>query len=162
MKTAIFVLFTILFMKVSAQEKPMIYNPDADARADIAKAVDAAKKSGKHVLIQVGGNWCPWCIRLHQFLKEDKQLDSALNADYIFILVNYEKKNWNKEVMQSLGFPQRFGFPVLVVLDANGHRIHTQNTAYLEEGEGYSKKKLMEFFRQWRAEALRPESYIVK
>lgn len=162
MKTVFLILLAVMDIKVTAQEKPRIYNPDADAKAAIAQAVVDAQKSGKHVLIQVGGNWCPWCIRLHQFIKEDKQLDSALNADYIFILVNYEKKNWNKEVMQSLGFPQRFGFPVLVVLDADGNRIHTQNTAYLEEGEGYSKKKLMEFFRQWRAEALRPESYIVK
>ncbi len=39
-----------------------IYNPEADARADIASAVKQAKAENKHVLLQIGGNWCPWCI----------------------------------------------------------------------------------------------------
>jgi hypothetical protein len=62
-------------------------------------------------------------------------------------------------MMARLGYPQRFGFPVFVILDAKGRRIHTQNSAYLEDGKGYSKKKLLEFFENWSPDALNPERY---
>ena len=34
--------------------------------------------------------------------------------------INYSKENKNPETMALLEYPQRFGFPVLVVLDAAG------------------------------------------
>ncbi len=40
------------------KEEVKLYNPNADAKADIAAAVSKAKKSKKHVFIQAGGNWC--------------------------------------------------------------------------------------------------------
>ncbi len=57
------VLLSIVFfflgtaVLIAQEEKPQIYNPSADAKADIQKAVTQAKKEGKHVLLQVGGNW---------------------------------------------------------------------------------------------------------
>jgi thioredoxin-related protein len=55
----------------SAQEKKEavhIYNPQANARADIDGAVAKAKKEGKHVFLQIGGNWCSWCIAFHKMV----------------------------------------------------------------------------------------------
>ena len=46
------------------------------------------------------------------------------------VRVNYDPKNKNEEVLAELGYPQRFGFPVFVILDANGNRIHTQNSVF--------------------------------
>lgn len=59
-------------------------------------------------------------------------------------------------------YPQRFGFPVFVILDSVGKRIHTQNSAYLEEGEGYSKKKVLDFLTNWSPEVLNPNLYLDK
>jgi len=61
--------------------------------------------------------------------------------------------------MAELGYPQRFGFPVFVVLDDKGVRLHTQNSEYLEEGKGYSTDKILEFFKNWSTRALDPKSY---
>lgn len=59
MKT--FLITIILFISVSAiqaqEAKPELYNPSADAKADIQKAVAQAKLESKHVLLQIGGNW---------------------------------------------------------------------------------------------------------
>ena len=41
----------------SQTEKPTLYNPAEDARVEMKKAITKAKKEGKHVLLQVGGNW---------------------------------------------------------------------------------------------------------
>ena len=82
-----------------------------------------------------------------------------MKADYIVEHINFSKENRNLPLMQELDFPQRFGFPVFVILDEKGKRIHTQNSGYLEEGEGYSKKKVMEFLQQWSPAALEPAQY---
>jgi hypothetical protein len=52
-------------------------------------------------------------------------------------------------MLERLGHPERFGFPVLVVLDSKGKVIHTQDSSFLEEGNGYDKAKVIRFFTNW-------------
>ena len=54
--TIVFSVF--IFSQVIGQgAKPKLYNPKADAKQEIKKAVKIAKESNKHVLLQVGGDW---------------------------------------------------------------------------------------------------------
>jgi thioredoxin-related protein len=159
MKIFAFLLISFLPVTLHGQEEVNLYNPLANARADIAQAVQMAKAQNKQVLIQVGGNWCPWCIRLHHFFESDAKVDSILKADYVFTLVNYSKENKNPDILASLGYPQRFGFPVLVVLDQHGNRLHTQDTGYLEKDKGYDEQKVITFLLNWDVKALDPETY---
>jgi thiol:disulfide interchange protein len=140
-------------------QKITIYKPEANAAADLQAAVTKAKAENKHVLLQIGGNWCSWCLKFHNLTTSDAQLDSALRANYVVLKINYSKENQNLPVLKQLEYPQRFGFPVFVVLNSEGKRLHTQNSAYLEEDKGYSKKKIMEFLDQWSKPALTPERY---
>lgn len=159
----IIALFLFTFwapLVASAQTtKPAIYNPQANASADLKEAVKKAKAENKHVLLQIGGNWCSWCLKFHNLTTSDVQLDSTLKANYVVLKINHSKEVPNLDVLEQLEYPQRFGFPVFVVLDGNGKRLHTQNSAYLEDGAGYSKKKIMEFLAQWNKAAIAPESY---
>jgi thioredoxin-related protein len=155
-------LFFILFLSFSlkAQEKITLYNPEADAHKDLETAVQNARDQHKHVLIQVGGNWCPWCVRLHGVFESEAKIDSILTSDYVFLLINYSKENKNEAVLADLGYPQRFGFPVLLILDQDGHRLHTQNTAYLEKDKGYDTDKIIGFLLDWNEKALDPKTYV--
>ena len=45
-----------LIMTAVAQEKVTLYNPSADAKAEIATAVKKAAAENKHVMLQLGGN----------------------------------------------------------------------------------------------------------
>jgi thioredoxin-related protein len=146
-----------LFLSLAAkpQQKTEIYKPDADAAIDIEQAIASAGTQGKHVFLQVGGNWCPWCIRFHKFVQEDSQLDSLVNANYIVVKVNYSKEKPNNEVLAGLGYPQRFGFPVFVILDGKGNFLHIQDSGLLEEGKGYSPDKVKNMFLMWSAESIR-------
>jgi thioredoxin-related protein len=149
----------ICFRGQSQNTAVTIYNPNADARADIAAAVKKAKAENKNVLLQIGGNWCPWCVKLHKVFHTDHAIDSALKANYVFVMVNYSKENKNLPLLKELEFPQRFGFPSLVVLNREGRRIHTQATDLLESGEGYDAKKVLRFLNSWTVKALDPASY---
>ena len=136
-----------------------LYNPEENAKQGIADAVQVAKKSGKHVFIQVGGNWCIWCARFNEFTTNDKSIDSLVNENYIVYHLNYSKENENKEIMEKYKFPQRFGFPVFLILNGEGNLIHTQSSWYLEAGKSYDKEKVMTFFGDWSPKALDPKSY---
>ena len=159
MKLLISISLILFFISAQAQEKEKVYNPEIDATQQIADAVVKAKEEGKHVYLQIGGNWCSWCIMMHRFYSSDAKIDSTMNADYVVEMVNYSKENGNTEAMTKLGFPQRFGFPVIVILDGDGNRIHTQNTVCLEEGRGYNPEKFLKFLYNWSPAALDPKNY---
>lgn len=146
-------------VNLAAQEAVKIYNPQANARVELNEAIKIASKSGKHVFLQIGGNWCPWCIKFHRFVHGHAELDSLLNHNYVVCLINYSKENKNLDLLADLGYPQRFGFPVFVILDSKGQRLHTQDSGLLESGDGYDTKKVKGFFQNWSPEALRPEKY---
>jgi thioredoxin-related protein len=157
MKNLLTIFFLLSFTVLLAQEK--IYNPDADAKTELEKAIIQAQTSNKHVLIQLGGNWCPWCLRLHQFMQNDKTIDSLLTANYIVLKINYSKENKNEDLLKRFEYPQRFGFPVLVVLDSKGTRIHTQDTGFLELDKSYDSKKICTFLKNWAPAAINPDTY---
>lgn len=136
-----------------------IYNPEADAKTDISAAVKKASKEGKHVFLQIGGNWCPWCVKFHRFVDDDSEIKKYVEENFEVVKVNYDQKNKNEAVLSELGFPQRFGFPVFVILDGKGNRIHTQNSAYLEKDKSYNRELVLQFFKHWSPTAVDPNSY---
>jgi thiol:disulfide interchange protein len=156
-------LFLVLFLTVTvcAQEKEAvkIYHPEADAGKELAQALARAAKEHKQVLAQVGGNWCPWCIKLENLLRSNDTLAAMLRDNYVFIRINYSKENKNLPLLARYGNPQRFGFPVLLVIDAKGALLHTQDSGFLEEGKAHSPEKVLTFLSKWTVKALDPKQY---
>jgi hypothetical protein len=109
--------------------------------------------------VQVGGNWCVWCYRFNAFVKTDTLLKQLVADNYLVYHLNYSKENKNLDVLAKLDYPQRFGFPVLLVLDATGRRLHTQDSGLLERGNGYDENKVKTFLQSWSPAALLPELY---
>jgi thioredoxin-related protein len=138
---------------VSAQEKKY-YNEEVDAMAQIQTASMLAKQSGRYVLCQVGGNWCPWCIRFANFATTDSVIAPLIERNFVYVHINYSKANKNPEAMKYLGNPARFGFPVFVILDEEGKPIHIQESASLEEGKSYDRKKVENFLGLWTKKAV--------
>ena len=140
---------------VSAQEK--VYDESLDAMQQIKEATELAKKTDRYVLCQVGGNWCPWCLRFAEFATTDSIIAPLIKENFVYIHVNYSKGNKNLEAMRFLGNPGRFGYPVFVVLNREGKPIHIQESESLEEGKGYSRKRVEKFLRLWNLKAVETE-----
>jgi thioredoxin-related protein len=165
MKTFIFITAAFLTFATTtfAQETKdpakavKIYNPSANAAADLSAATSKANKSGKNVLVQVGGNWCIWCIRFHDLVKNTPELNKYIADNYEWVLVNWSPEQKNTAILNKLGNPGRFGYPVFVVLDGKGKVLHIQDSGYLErddqesvkDGKGHSVKKVMGFLKNW-------------
>jgi len=143
----VFLLF--LSTHAIASDTTKLYNPNANVTKDVEKALVRAKIEKKNVLLQIGGNWCVWCYRFNAFVQTDGLLKRLLNDNYILYHLNYSKENKNLAYLKKLGYPQRFGFPVLVVLDTAGKPLHTQDSALLEKGNGYDEEKVKSFLKNW-------------
>jgi len=154
------VLLSLLTIKIHivAQEQHL-YNPNIDGKQQLFNAISEAQKTQKHILVQVGGNWCPWCIKFHNFITKVASVDSIIKANYVYVPFNYSRENKNIEVLKQLEYPQRFGFPILVILDKSGKRIHTQDSGLLEKGNDYDTAKVVTFLKQWSPQALNPANY---
>lgn len=160
MKKLFIVVITMLATATSFAQETKLYDPAADADKDIAAAVKKAREEHKYVLIMGGGNWCGWCVEFARVAKADPKIDSVINAGFIWYHLNFSKENKNTNTFAKLGYPQRFGFPVFIILDEKGERIHTQNSEYLEDGiKSYDKNKVQAFLEMWSPNALNPKMY---
>jgi thioredoxin-related protein len=159
------ILFLVVTCQINSQDlsKFNLYKPSENAEQKIAEAVKLAKQEHKHVFIQIGGNWCIWCARFNDFTTTDPSIDSLVKTNYVVYHMNYSKENYNARLLAKYGYPQRFGFPVFLVLDGNGKLIHTQNSGYLEDGnKSYKKESVTGFFTDWSPAALNPKMYTEK
>ena len=162
-KLVIALSVVLLSQAVCAQTKlKKVYDSKINPLEQIDNAVVKAKSEGKFVICQVGGNWCPWCLKFADFISNDTTISNVIDANFEYIHVNYsprksqgaEKLEQGKALMKRLNNAGRFGFPVLVVLDGEGKVIHIQDSGLLEEGESYNQKKVLDFFKGWTPKAV--------
>ena len=129
---------------------PKPYNDKENAEQKIKDLVAQAKKENKNIMIQAGGNWCIWCLRFNQYVQSTPELKEIVDQNYLYYHLNYSPENKNEKVFAQYDNPgAKFGYPVFIVLDQNGKMIHTQDSAVLEEGKGYSLEKTKSFFLKY-------------
>ena len=140
-----------------------VYNEEINPIEQIDQAVAKAKAERKFVVCQVGGNWCPWCLKFADFIANDTAISKVIDENFEYIHVNYnprksqgpEQVEQGKALMKRLDNAGRFGFPVFVILDEEGKILHIQDSSFLEEGEGYNQEKVLRFFKNWTPSAVK-------
>jgi thiol:disulfide interchange protein len=138
------------FAADAVSSRPAIYDEKASGAAQIDQALAKAKKENKRVLLQFGANWCGWCHKLHKLFGADADISARLKQSYIVVMVDVNKGH-NGDIDKRYGNPTQFGLPVIVVLDADGKALTTQDTGKLEEGDHHDPKKVLTFLNQWAA-----------
>lgn len=151
-------ILAVLALGGNAQLKK-VYNDDINPMEQIDKAIRLATEQGKFVICQVGGNWCPWCLRFADFITKDEEIAQVVDDNFVYIHVSYnphqsKDEARDKAMLKRLGEPGRFGYPVFVVLDAKGNVLHIQDSSFLEEGKSYNKEKVLRFFNNWTPKAV--------
>ena len=123
------------------------FDPKKDPKADLGAAIASAAKSGKHIILDVGGEWCVWCVYMDKFLFQNPALAKLRDDNYIWVKINMSPENENKAFLAS--YPEIAGYPHLMVLDDKGKLIQSQDTSPLEEGKGYNLARFTEFLKKW-------------
>ncbi len=114
--------------------RPSIYDESADGSKQIAEALATAAKEHKRVLLMFGANWCGWCHKLHTLFETDQNISDVLKANFVVVMIDVNKGH-NSAVDASYGNPTQHGLPVIVILDADGKQLTTEDTGLLEEGD---------------------------
>jgi thioredoxin-related protein len=148
-------IFSLVFVSLAQEAAPIHKHPafdeKRDAANDIQNALVLAKQTNKRVLLDVGGNWCPWCHLLDTVFLTNKDLDGYLFQHYVVVKVNVSKENKNEKVLAK--YPKVAGYPHLFVLDETGKVLKSKNTAELEnkkgEPKGHDKEKVFAFLKSW-------------
>ncbi|MCC6271449.1 MAG: thioredoxin family protein [Microbacteriaceae bacterium] len=128
------------------------YDEQADANADIARAVEQARAEDKRVLLVFGGNWCPWCRRLEHTFRNEPRVRDALAAGFrvVHIDTGARRSGRNAAINERYGNPMQNGLPVLVVLGPDGQARMTQETGALENGDRHDPERVLAFLSRAR------------
>ena len=124
-----------------------VYDPKRDADKDIRDALTEAGRSNRRVLIEVGGQWCSWCKVLDKYFVQHPSAAELRDKNYVVVAVNYSDENRNEAVLNRYGKVDNF--PHFFVLDSNGKLLRSQQTKELEQGKGYSRRRMREFLLKW-------------
>jgi thioredoxin-related protein len=123
------------------------YDPSRDAEQDLRRAVEQAQSSGRRILLIVGGEWCSWCKTLDRFIKNTPEVAVIWNGQFITVHVNVSPENENTAFLSQ--FPEISEYPHILVLDKDGHLLHSQGTSQFESGGSYSTQRVMAFLEAW-------------
>jgi hypothetical protein len=130
-----------------------LYDTQADGNQQIAVALKLAKGTNKRVLLKFGANWCGWCHKLSKCFKADPAIAAMLEQHYVLVLIDVDategQERHNADVLERYGNPTKLGLPVLVVLDADGKQLTTQDTGELEEGDHHDPEKVLAFLENF-------------
>jgi thiol:disulfide interchange protein len=131
------------------------YDPGRNAEQDIKDAVVEAQRTGKRILLEVGGDWCKWCHIMDDYFDKNPKLTASRDSNFITVKINFSPQNENEKALSK--YPKIPGYPHLFVLESNGALLHSQFTGDLEEGQSYNLQKFTEFLSKWSPKSGAPK-----
>jgi thiol:disulfide interchange protein len=124
------------------------YVPGRDAAIDIQQAISEAKRTGKRILLEVGGDWCVWCQTLQQFYEHHPDVVMLREKGFVTVYVYYGSENQNAKALAP--YPKLEVVPQLFVLDQSGALLHSEGIGKLEvDGGQPDPKKIRDFLMRW-------------
>jgi len=128
-------------LAASAVDAP--YDEAANARADVQRALDAARTDHRQILLVFGANWCSDCREL------DKALHGTSRAliEGRFAVVKIDVGNFDKnlDLAERYGNPIRKGIPAVVVLDAAGRVAYSTRGGELANARRMGETGIYDF-----------------
>lgn len=137
----------------SLQQLPIVtmrpYDEKADANAQVDRAFARAKKSGKRVLIDLGGNWCPDCIVLANFLHLP-EMRRFMDAHYEVAMVDVGRFDRNLQVPARFGFKTRLkGVPTLLIATPDGKLVNRDDVFATTSASSMTPQSLADYLAKY-------------
>jgi thiol-disulfide isomerase/thioredoxin len=126
-----------------------IYDEKANADADVARAFDRARKSGKRVLLDLGGDWCPDCIVLSNFMKLP-EIKRFVDAHYEMVLVDVGRFNKNLHIPARLGFTEKLrGVPAVLIFTPDKKLVNRSDIFTTANARGMTPQGLADYLARY-------------
>jgi thiol-disulfide isomerase/thioredoxin len=127
---------------------PLPYDEKADARAQVMQAFANAKTSGKRVLVDFGGNWCPDC-RILAGVMNLPEMKSYLAKHYEIVAVDVGRFDRNMELVGQFGITQLAGVPTVIIAEADGKLLNVTNSAELSSAGSMKPQAIADWLARW-------------
>ncbi|MEP6848096.1 MAG: thioredoxin family protein [Acidobacteriota bacterium] len=124
------------------------FDPQRNAKADVDAAVITAKASNKRIILDIGGEWCIWCVYMDKFFYQHPELAKVRDDNFVWVKINFSPENENKEFLATFPDPPK-GYPHLYVSDQDGKLLYSKDTSELEEPHAYSLTRFTAFLEEW-------------
>jgi thiol:disulfide interchange protein len=142
---------------VAAQSAPVapaytpkhIYNVAANPAADIADALDKAKREHKRVILDFGGDWCGDCQVLDIYFHQPPNAE-LLDKNFVLVHIWIGHMDANVDVAARYGVPIERGVPALAVLSASGKTLYAQATGQFADMRHMDPTSVTEFLTKWK------------
>ena len=127
---------------------PLPYDEQANATAQVEAAFKRAKQTGKRVLIDFGGNWCPDCRILAGVMKLP-EVKSFIDGHYEVATVDVGRFDKNLDVVGRFGIQKLRGVPTVVVAEADGTTLNVTNSADLANASAMTPQGIADWLARW-------------
>ncbi|RAK64873.1 thioredoxin family protein [Phenylobacterium kunshanense] len=130
---------------------PYPYDEKADASAAVDRALARARKSGKLLLVDMGGNWCGDC-RILAATMELPELKAFLSRHYEIVLVDVGRMDKNLHIPARFGVKDRLeGVPAILIVDPRSGRqiVGRAQVAALSDARHMTPQDLANWLAQW-------------
>jgi thiol:disulfide interchange protein len=124
-----------------------LYSETANASADIAAAMVAARREHKRILLDFGANWCGDCQVLDYYYQQSPNAE-LLAKHFIIVHIDTGHVDHNVDVAKKYHVPIAHGIPSLAVIDAHGNLLYAEHE---KEFEHTSKEAITAFLNRWKA-----------
>ena len=126
-----------------------LYPEGVDAKAEIAEALESAKKTRRRVLLIFGGNWCYDCHVLDAAF-HSKEIEPTLNRNFIVVHVNIGEYDKNLDLADKYGIPLKKGVPAAAVLKGDGTLVVSQKNQEFEKARSMTTDAVLAFLEKWK------------
>lgn len=125
------------------------YDENADANRVVDSAFARARKSGKHVLIDLGGNWCTDCIVLANIMRLP-EVRRFVDAHYEVAVVDVGRFDKNLQIPARFGITSRLeGVPSVLIADTDGKLVNGGHVAALADARHMTPQGIADWLAQW-------------
>jgi thiol-disulfide isomerase/thioredoxin len=133
--------------ELEVPDAPFAANADADADVDAAFA--RARRNGKRVMIDLGGNWCADC-RILAGLMELPELRTFLASHYELVSVDVGRFDKNLQIPARFGITTRLeGVPAILVATPQGELVNPGRVSAIEDARRMTPQALADWLAQW-------------
>jgi thioredoxin-related protein len=123
------------------------FDPKRDAAADIQAAIAEAQRTGKRIILDIGGDWCQYCHQMDQFLQDHPDVFQLREKNFITVLIFYSSDNKNEKALSR--YSKVLGIPHFFVLEKDGSLLYSQHVADLRTNGNYNVEKIKDFLSKW-------------
>lgn len=129
---------------------PGPFDKTTDAKVQVSRSLSSAQKSGKHVLLVYGANWCSDSTRTVALLQSDPEIARILRNSYLVTRIDVGPKGSgrNSDLVAQYHATIDKGIPVLVVLDDTGSLLNDTRKTRLQDSDHEHPERIADFLKQ--------------